>query len=423
MSDYTQMWKDLGVNLELHDDLLKSMNNAFQLTVGSQKNRHQSMNFIDHMLPESHGERVKELVDNKAKGNKNIGTFCIYVPDEIAMAVDVIPIPLCGGTNFVMSYSEQAFPRDICPLIKSTLGLSFSGTCPYKAVKQMTVGETTCDAKKKTWDVLAGKMNFHVMEVPQKKNQDDIKLWYNAVCEFKDKMEELTGKKVETHKLSQQITIMNDKRKALQKLSEYRKMDPPPISGLDSLLVMQMALNADHVYSTEKLNILLAELAERAKSGVTPAVKNAKRIMISGCPAVMGNWKVHWLVEQAGGVIVVDETCTGSRYYENLVADTPEELDKQLTALADRYFTINCSCFSPNDERIADVVKKAEDFKIDGAVQYMLQTCHTYNIEAMRVEGALKKKEIPSIKIITDYSEEDTGQLQTRIEAFMETLS
>jgi len=423
MSDYRQMWKELGVNLELHDQLLEMLGNSFRQTVGAQSGRPAAMSHFDQMFHQSHGGRVKELLDNKNAGNKNIGTFCIYVPDEIAMSADAIPIPLCGGTNFAVPYAEQSFPRDICPLIKSTLGLSFSATCPYKAVKQLTVGETTCDAKKKTWDILAGKMNFHVMEVPQKKQALDKQLWYDAVVEFKDKVEDLTGKKVEAGKLSRQIKIMNDKRKALQKLSDYRKFTPPPISGLDALLVMQMALNADPVHFTEMLNLLLQELEGRVKAGFSPVDKKAKRIMVAGCPAVMGNWKVHSLIEQSGGVVAADETCTGSKYYDNLVAETPEDLDLQLKALAERYFAINCSCFSPNNERMADILKKAEEFKIVGVVQYVLQTCHTYNIEAMRVEGALKAKGIPSIKILTDYSEEDAGQLRTRIEAFMETLS
>jgi benzoyl-CoA reductase/2-hydroxyglutaryl-CoA dehydratase subunit BcrC/BadD/HgdB len=422
MTDYTKMWEEIGVNVPLHEELLQSIGRTFKLTVGAQKNRPESMKYFDEMLHESHGGRVKQLVDNMKAGNKNMGTFCIYVPEELPMAVDVIPIPLCGGVNFSIPYSEQTFPRDICPLVKSTLGLSSSGTCPYKGVKQLTVGETTCDAKKKVWDVLSAKMPFHVMEVPQKKNEFDVRIWRQEVDEFRSKVEDFSGKKVEAGRLAKSIKIMNDKRRALLKLSELRRQDPPPISGQDALLVMQMALNADHEEFTEKLGILNAELAFRIEKNLSPIKAGSKRIMVSGCPSVMGNWKVHALIEQAGGVVVVDETCTGTRYFENLVETTSTNVIDMTQALADRYFKIKCSCFTPNTERIADVQKKIEEYKVDGVVQYILQYCHTYNIEAMRVEGALKTKGIPSLKIVTDYSEEDTGQLRTRIEAFMETL-
>jgi len=261
-----------------------------------------------------------------------------------------------------------------------------------------------------------------VMEVPQKKEEPDIKLWHKEVREFKDKVEGLAGKKVESKRLAETIEIMNDKRRALQKLNELRKHDPPPISGLDALVVMQAALNAEPVRFTETLNQLNDELEERIEKGISPFTKGVKRIMIAGCPAVMGNWKVHWLVETSGAAIVGDETCTGSRYFENLVDETAKDLVGQLSALAERYMKINCACFTPNTDRIEGVVKKAKESNVQGVVQYILQYCHGYNVEAIRVDGALKQANIPSLKIETDYSEEDVGPLRTRVEAFLERL-
>jgi len=423
MANHEKMWQELGLDVELHNEVLKSIDKTFQRTVGAQNNRPEGMKYFDNVLHESHGGRVAELLDVKAKGNKVIGTFCIYVPDEIAMAVDVTPIALCGGTNFSVPYAEKMFPRDICPLVKSTLGLAFSKTCPYAPIKSMAVGETTCDAKKKTWEILAGKVNFHVMEVPQKKGELDIKLWHKEVREFKDKVEGLAGKKIESKRLAETIKIMNDKRRALQKLNELRKQDPPPISGLDALVVMQAALSDDPIRFTEKLNQLNTELEERIKKGISPFSKGTRRLMFSGCPAVMGNWKVHSLIEKGGASIVIDESCTGTRYFENLVDEKAIDLEGQLSALADRYMKINCACFTPNQERIEGLVKKTKDYNVNGVVQYILQYCHGYNVEAIRVDGALKQANIPSLKIETDYSEEDIGPLRTRIEAFIEKLA
>ncbi len=422
MANYEKMWQELGLDVELHNELLKSIDRTFQNTVGSQKNRPEGMKYFDNVLHESHGARVAELLETKSKGNKVIGTFCIYVPDEIALAADITPIALCGGTNFSIPYAEKMFPRDICPLVKSTLGLAFSKTCPYAPVKNMAVGETTCDAKKKTWEILAGKVNFHVMEVPQKKEEPDQKLWQKEVKEFKDKVEALAGKKVESQRLSETIKIMNDKRRALQKLNEFRKYDPPPISGLDALVVMQAALIDEPIRFTEKLNQLNTELEERSRKGISPFAKGTKRLMVAGCPAVIGNWKVHSLIEKSGAAIVIDESCTGTRYFENLVDEKSTDLEGQLSAIADRYMKINCACFTPNQERIDGVVKKVKEYNVSGVVQYILQYCHGYNVEAIRVDGALKQANIPSLKIETDYSEEDVGPLRTRIEAFIEKL-
>ena len=419
MNNHEQMWKELGLDVELHKELLRSIDNTFQQTVGKQNERPASMAYFDHVLHESHGGRVAELIEARKTGKKFIGTFCIYVPDEIAMAADAIPVALCGGTQFSIPYGEKMFPRNICPLIKSTFGLALSKTCPYGPIKDLGVGETTCDAKKKAWDVV----NFHVMEVPQKKTDLDFKLWYQAVLDFKNRVEELTGKKVEANRLAETINIMNDKRRALQKLNEYRKLDPPTISGLDALVVMQAALNDDPARFTEHLIELNNELDDRVHRSISPFSKGVKRIMISGCPSVMGNWKVHSLIEKSGAAIVVDETCTGTRYFNDLVEDGAHEIDKQLRALADRYMKIDCACFSPNNERMKSIETIVDDRAVDGVVQYILQYCHGYNVEAIRVAEILSKKNIPNIKIETDYAEEDMGQLRTRIDAFLEQLS
>jgi benzoyl-CoA reductase/2-hydroxyglutaryl-CoA dehydratase subunit BcrC/BadD/HgdB len=421
MSDHSALLAELGLNVPLHDDLSQATERLFQQSIGAQQNRPKAMAYFDGVLHGAHGWRIAELVAARRAGRKVVGTFCVYVPEEIALAVDAIPIALCGGSQFTVPFAEKTFPRDICPLVKSTLGMAFAKICPYGPILDYMVGETTCDVKKKTWEILADE-TFHVMEVPQKKEPVDVELWRKAVLEFRDKMERLAGKKVTSERLVESVRVMNDKRRALQRLTELRMADPPPLSGLDALAVMQGALNDEPVRFTQNLQALNDELARRVAAGVSPFKKGTKRIMVSGCPSVMGNWKLHHLIESSGAAVVCDETCTGVRYFDNLVDESAKSLDAQLTAIADRYLKINCSCFTPNNERMEDVKRLARGFRADGVVQYVLQYCHTYNVEAMRVDAALKAANTPSLKVVTDYSEEDAGQLRTRIEAFLEQL-
>jgi hypothetical protein len=126
--DHNAMLGELGVNLDLHDQLLASTNRLFEKTHLGQKNRPGGMSFFDEALHASHGARVKEIHDYRKGGGKSIGTFCIYVPDEIALAADVLPIALCGGSGWSVDYADKMFPRDICPLVRSTFGMAFSGT-------------------------------------------------------------------------------------------------------------------------------------------------------------------------------------------------------------------------------------------------------------------------------------------------------
>ncbi len=150
----------VGVNLELHARMIAYNNDLHERTHRSAKNRPAAMSLFDAAFHASHAERLAEIFEYRQKGGKSIGTFCIYVPDEIALAADVLPIPLCGGSHWPVDYADKIFPREICPLIRSTFGMVFSNTCPYKQLKDGVVGETTCDAKKKAWDLLG----FEVME-------------------------------------------------------------------------------------------------------------------------------------------------------------------------------------------------------------------------------------------------------------------
>lgn len=418
MKNYKKMWEDLGLDLELHERLIANLSSLHKKTHLSQKNRPKTMTRFDSSFHASHAERVAEILDYRKKGGKSIGTFCIYVPDEIALAADVLPIPLCGGSDWSVSYADKMFPRDICPLIRSTFGMAFSKTCPYASLKDFALGETTCDAKKKAWDLLG----FKVMEVPQRKNPADRDLWLQEVYDFKEMMEDLSGIKVTTERLGEKIKLVNRRRKTLQQINEFRKLPEPPVSGLDALLVSQVALNQDIHKFIEDAETLVNELRARADAGISSYDGDGIRVMIAGSPSPMGNAKIHYIAESSGLRIVVDESCTGLRYYRDRVDENQRSLDGMMKAIADRYFAIDCSCFSPNTERMESITQLVKEYNVQGVIQNILQYCHTYNIEAKMVENSLKKISIPSIKIESDYSQEDIGRIRTRLEAFSEVV-
>ena len=418
MDNFREMWTELGMDLELHDQLIKDMSILHKKTHLFQQNRPKTMERFDRSFHSSHSGRVAEILDFRKKGGKVIGTFCIFVPDEIALAAGVLPLPLCGGSGWAVSYADKLFPRDICPLIRSTFGMALSKTCPYSSLEDFSVGETTCDAKKKTWDLLGMK----VMEVPQRRNEADLSLWLEEVYKFKDMVEELSGVSVTADGLLETIKLVNQKRKALQQIDEFRKLDAPPISGLDALLVTQVSMNQDIHAFIKDAQSLIEELQERVEKDISAYSEKGQRVLLAGSPSPMGYAKVHHVVESSGLQIVADESCTGLRYFRDLVNEDLNDLDEMIKAVADRYFGIDCACFSPNTERIENIQKLVKDYNVKGVVQSILQYCHTYNVEAKIVETSLRKNGIPSIKIVTDYSQEDLGQIRTRIEAFSELL-
>lgn len=419
MGDYREMWSKLQMDLEKHDILCEALPQAFGDIYLTQENRPEAMNYFNYALAEVHGARIQELQEEKEKGRKVIGTFCVFVPDEVILATNAVGVGLCSGSQFWIEDGEKVLPRNLCPLVKAFIGAKVSRTCPYFQSCDMIIGETTCDGKKKAYEILEEYMSVHVMELPQMKREKNYEEWQDEIKLFIKKMEELTGNQVTVENLRKAIDLCNRKRRALKRLYDLRKHAPSPISGLDALLVSQVAFLDDIERFIEKTNELCDELEERVKD-LKPNGK--KRIVVTGTPMAVPNWKLHSIVEGLDAEIVVEETCTGTRYFENEVSAEGDTIDDLVKNLADRYMKINCACFTPNDGRIDDVIRFVEEYKADGVINYNLSFCHTYAIEYEKLEKALKEKNIPVLNVETDYSEEDAGQIKTRVEAFLEMI-
>lgn len=423
MTDYHKMWEDLGMDLETHDALCEVLPQAFGDVYLSQENRPENMAFYDFVVSEIHGVRPAELIELQKEGKKVFGTFCIFVPDEIIFAADGVATGLCAGSQFWVPGGEKVLPPSTCPLIKASVGARIDKTCPFFRIADMFVGETTCDGKKKAYEILADEVPMHVMDMPQMKRDKDIVKWGGEIDEFRTKVEEMTGNKVTQESLAAAITLINNKRKALARVYEARKADKLPISGKDALLMTQIAFYDDPTRCAEMANALADELEKRIADGVSVFEEGSKRIMISGTPMAIPNWKMHHIVETSGGAVVCEETCTGTRYFENLVDETQDTYEGQVQALADRYMKNNCACFTPNTGRIDDILRLAKEYKVDGVIDVNLKFCTLYDTEGKTIEKALQEAGIPLLSLETDYTDNDAEQLRTRVGAFIEMLS
>ena len=263
---YVEMWKNLGMDIEKHNQLLNGLGQYYTSVILSQKNRPKKMDYFDFVVSEVHGLRIKELNDLRSAGKKVVGAFCIYAPEELAYAADATMVGLCGGADFSVPDAEAVLPRNLCPLIKSFYGFKLNRTCPYFQSSDLVVGETTCDGKKKVYELLNELVPTYVLEVPHKPDTDQGKaFWFKELEAFKTEMEKLTGNEITAKKLKEAIELINDKRKALKRLSDLRANSPSPISGLDGLLIDQIGFMDDVKRFTAKVNELCDELDQRVR--------------------------------------------------------------------------------------------------------------------------------------------------------------
>jgi len=178
------------------------------------------------------------------------------------------------------------------------------------------------------------------------------------------------------------------------------------------------------VATTEDLQPIFQEvfktLEEREAKGVYYGSASAPRVLVTGCPVGGDSTKVYKIIEEAGGVVVAMDSCTGMKPF---LTDIEEDSGDPIAAVAARYLQLPCSCMTPNTRRLDEMDKTIARFQPDVVIEVVLHACHSYNIEAYKIMNHAKNKHnLPYLKIETDYSDGDVEQIRTRVEALFDSL-
>lgn len=357
-------------------------------------------------------------------GKQLIGTLCVHVPEEIIYAAGAVPVRLCSGAYAADQAGAEFMPARSCPLIKSTLGMTYLELLPHYEKLSLIVNPTTCDQKKKFGEILGEFSDkTFTLEVPPAKNSEEARIyWQRVVRKFVRRIEGVTGRRITRKSLKESLRKTGLARAEFRRFHNLRKKTPV-IFGKDAIAVMNTYFFDDIDNWTEALARLNTELEKRKDSSFVVSGANAPRILFAGSPSIFPNLKLPVLVEQLGGVIVADETCSSNRLLYDMVAVDEGSLYDMLPAVADRYLK-PCTCpnFTPNTDRDRKVIEMSKDFSVDGIVYQAFSGCQLFEMEARKTAGLLEEKGVPMLYIETDYSPEDSGQLSTRVEAFLETL-
>ena len=91
----------------------------------------------------------------------------------------------------------------------------------------------------------------------------------------------------------------------MQRVYDCRKSECLPISGRDVLLMTQISFFDDPVRCAEMCNRLADELEQRIKDGVSVVKEGTKRILVTGTPMAVPNWKLHNIIETSGVLLSV----------------------------------------------------------------------------------------------------------------------
>src|ERR1035437_9975451 len=146
----------------------------------------------------------------KARGRPIVGIMCEFTPREVILAAGAVPVCLCGGSAATIPAAEQFLPANVCPLIKSTFGYHVTGKNPFLNWADLVVAETTCDGKKKMFELMSATKPTYVLELPQKAGDADaLEHWTQEVRKFKEHLEQRFQTRITDEKLRNAARLMN----------------------------------------------------------------------------------------------------------------------------------------------------------------------------------------------------------------------
>lgn len=371
--------------------------------------------------PEARKNGFLRMKDIKDRGGRVVGMFCSFVPQELIYAAGAFPVGLCSFTDEPIPAAEAHLPRNLCPLIKASYGFALTDTCPYFFFSDLVVGETTCDGKKKMFELLGEIKDTYVMQLPHSRDQAALDFWRGQVIAFKEKLESFFQITITEDDIRKAIRLKNHEREVMRKFLELGQLEPAPISGYELGTRLDAgSFSFDLEERCKLVEMRTADILADWEANFKGKSSDKPRILVTGCPNGGVREKVIRAVEELGANVVAFDTCNGIREKVELVDEN--ELDIY-TALAKKYLNINCSVMSPNESRLDYISEMIDSYHVDGVIEIVLQSCHTYDVEAHFVKRLVtQKKGIPYLNIETDYSQSDKGQINTRLSAFLETI-
>lgn len=358
----------------------------------------------------------------RAQGRPIVGILCEFTPREVILAAGGLPVCLCGGSGATIPAAEQHLPANLCPLIKSTFGYHVSGRNPFLNGADLVVAETTCDGKKKMFELMGATRPMYVLELPQKADDPDaFEHWTREVRKLKAHLETRFGASITDAKLREATQLMNRERALRRQLADLMAIEPPPLTGRQLIEFKSVisGIETDLQQYEKALAHFRQGVAAPPTRGTEPP-KTPVRVLLTGVPIVHGAERVLELIENCGAVVVCQENCTGLKpILEDVDPDAPD----LIRAIAEKYFHLPCSVLTPNRRRFESLRALAAQFRPQCVIELVWQACLTYDVEAARVRRLVEEElGLPYLKITTDYSPSDSPRISARVEALLETV-
>lgn len=345
-------------------------------------------------------------------GGKVLGYFCTYVPEELLYAAGILPVRILGSHE-PQDVTEPHIFSMYCPFCRDCLAQGLKRKYDY--LDGIMIAQSCLHIRQAftSWQLHIPIDYRYYLYMPNKVQSPRAEPYLvGELIRFKKSIEAWTGKTITNEALDRGIEMLNLNRRLMKQVYELRRNDKPPLTGLEAMYMVV----SSQLIDKEEHNLALANLLEKLSQRAIER-EPGERLMILG--SENDDLEFISMVESLGTTFVIDEHCTGSRYFWNEVIHNENRLD----ALAARYIN-RPPCPSKDWEerrRIKHILKLAEDYKVQGAILVQQKFCDPHELDNPAINSELKKNGIPSLALEFDVTV-PVGQFKTRVEAFLEML-
>ena len=362
--------------------------------------------------PYSYLRKIKET-ENK----KIVGYVCSYAPEELIYASGALPVRLFGADSGGIHRADMHLQAYCCSLVRGILEEALEKRLN---ILDGMIFPHTCDSIQRLSDIWRINLPhiFHAdVVLPVKLNSPASKQYFTDVLKkFTKDLERALGCSISLDDLKRSVKTYNAIRTQMTKLYDLRCENPQTISGRDYHTLIRAAMIMDREKYLEALTSVLAQLTQNPMNKKQPT--NAKRLILTG--SVCSSPDIYGAVENAGGFVVCDDLCTGARYFGGRI----EENLPPITAIAQRYATrLICPAkHSGLTDRAENLIRMVKDCHADGVIFLLLKFCDPHAFDYPYIKEMLDREKIPSMLLEMEEQAQAGGQLETRLETFIQIL-
>jgi len=345
-------------------------------------------------------------------GGEVVGCFCSYAPEELIYAAGLLPVRMLGSHE-PQDVTEPHIFGMFCPFCRDVLAQGLKGRYDY--MKGIMLAQSCLHLRQSftSWKNHVPVDYAFYLYMPNKVQTDHARPYFKGELEkFKQSLEQWTGRTITDKAFKETAELYNENRRLMHEVYDLRKGPNPPVTGLEAMVMVASSFFVDKKEHNAELERILADLKSRRLDRETGG-----RLMIVG--SENDDTEFVKMVESIGSSVVVDDHCTGSRYFWNLTQFTGDIMQD----IANRYLD-RPPCPTKDWEerrRFPHILNLAKEFSVDGVILIQQKFCDPHECDMVPLKEFLNSNGYPTLFLEFDVTV-PLGQMRVRVEAFLEML-